>query len=100
MGGQNGHGGISINAGESESVATVYLGLVTSEKPWGLPTFSLPENAGAVANAKLIAAAPELYEALKGLVGYQCHSSYTEAERQQFTQAEIRAIEALKKVED
>lgn len=64
LGEQNSHCGISITPHGNQIIATVYLGMVTSRAKRGDEHFSLPENANAVANANLIAAAPELYEAL------------------------------------
>ena len=67
IGEQNGHCGVSIDETSEDGarVATVYLGIVTSAASWGEEHFALPENAEAMANARLIAAAPELLEALQ-----------------------------------
>jgi hypothetical protein len=72
VGDQNGHCGISIDeiSEEGARVATVYLGVVTTAVEWGEQHFALPENAEAVANARLIAAAPELVEALRRLLNF------------------------------
>ena len=61
----NGHCGISINAPDDIQVATVYLNIINSE--WKHPIVR-PQNNESVNNARLIAAAPEMYEALKILI--------------------------------
>ncbi len=72
IGEQNGHCGVSIDETSEDGarVATVYLGIVTSAASWGEEHFALPENAEAMANARLIAAAPELLEALRMLLPF------------------------------
>lgn len=70
VGEQNGHCGISVNGREGDCVATVYLGMVTSKVRRGAEHFALPENQEAVANAHLIAAAPDLLAAMQTFVKY------------------------------
>ena len=63
-----GHNGFPIHCGvDTNEVATVYLNLYTTSCP-RKEHYKLPENAESVANAQLIASAPELLEALKTLV--------------------------------
>ncbi len=70
IGEQNGHCGVSIDETSEDGarVATVYLGIVTSAARWGEEHFAFPENAEAMANARLIAAAPDMLAALQTFV--------------------------------
>jgi hypothetical protein len=63
VGEQNGHGGLTIES-DNFRIATVYLGIVSSEWKWGADHLRQPKNAMTVANAYLIAAAPDMYTAL------------------------------------
>lgn len=64
LGPQNGHCGVTIIGGDKRVVATVYLNVISSKWEWGKETFEQPENAEAMANARLIAEAPRLLDAL------------------------------------
>ena len=64
----NGHCGFAIYSQNDGMVCTVYADIISTEWPMS-DGAKRPENTKSVANAHLIAAAPELYEALESLVG-------------------------------
>jgi hypothetical protein len=102
VGEQNGHCGISINEPSEDGavVATAYLGLVTSRCKRGEEHFALPENAEAVANARLIAAAPELVEALRELMAADRRRYDRTPEAQQhFRQNNAKYLALLARIE-
>ena len=72
----NGHCGISINAPNDIQVATVYLNII--DTAWKHPIVR-PQNNESVRNARQIAAAPDLYEALKRWERFM-HDNYTREE--------------------
>ena len=92
----NGHLGIPIEA-ENRDVGCVYLNLFTTDVDNRIDNLTLPENQEVVANAHLMAASKDTYEALKEIIEA---TLFTDTLTPEFwTQWRIKAVKALNKAE-